>query len=86
MNGFPIITALTFLPLIGGVVILGFGEQQKCLPRKFALGFSLATLALALALCKAFDAGKADFNSSSGMIGFRRSQCSISSVWTGLGW
>src|SRR5262245_58846608 len=29
MNGFPIITLITLAPILGGLIILGLGEQQK---------------------------------------------------------
>jgi NADH-quinone oxidoreductase subunit M len=50
VSDFPIITAITLLPLIGGLIVVGLGEEQKCLARKLALGFSLASLALAIGL------------------------------------
>jgi len=56
LNGFPIITAITLLPLIGGLIVVGLGEEQKRLARKLALGFSLASLALAIGLWLQFNA------------------------------
>ena len=44
MSDFPIITSITLLPLIGGLMVVGFGEEQKGLARKLALGFSFASL------------------------------------------
>ena len=40
MNGFPILTLLTLMPLIGGLVVVGLGAEQKRLARWLALGFS----------------------------------------------
>lgn len=54
MNGFPILTVLTLLPLIGGIIVAGIHGKQ--LARSFALGFSFLTLALSLALWRSFDA------------------------------
>lgn len=54
MNGFPILTILTLLPLIGGIIVAGLHDRK--LARSFALGFSLLSLGLALALWKTFDA------------------------------
>ena len=50
MNGLPLLTLLTLLPLIGGLVVVGLGAEQKRLARWLSLGFSLGALALALVL------------------------------------
>jgi len=60
VSDFPIITAITLLPLIGGVVVVGLGGEQKSLARKLSLGFSFASLALALVMWKSFDASSGD--------------------------
>jgi NADH-quinone oxidoreductase subunit M len=52
MNGLPMLTLLTLLPLIGGIVVVGL--QDRKLARWMALGFSFATLALTLLLWKSF--------------------------------
>ncbi len=54
MNQLPILTLLTLLPIIGGIIVVG--SQDKQLARRFALGFSFLSLALALGLWKSFDA------------------------------
>ena len=54
MNGLPVLTLLTLLPLIGGLIVVG--TQDKKLARKLALGLSFLSLALALGLWKSFDA------------------------------
>jgi NADH-quinone oxidoreductase subunit M len=64
VSDFPIITAITLLPLIGGLIVVGLGEVRKCLARKLALGLSFASLALAIGLWLQFD-------SSSGELQFR---------------
>ena len=54
MNHLPILTILTLLPLIGGVIVAGI--KDKKLARTLALGLSFLSLALALGLWKSFDA------------------------------
>jgi NADH-quinone oxidoreductase subunit M len=60
VNGFPIITALTLLPLLGGVMVVGLGHDNKKLARALALGVSFISLALTLWLWKAFDAASGE--------------------------
>ena len=55
MSGFPILTIITLLPLIAGIVVAGLGEQKK-LARGIAFISSLLSLALALVLWRSFDA------------------------------
>jgi NADH-quinone oxidoreductase subunit M len=55
MNGFPLITALTLLPLIGGMGVIGLPTDRKQLARRLALGVSLAALALAMVLWTKFN-------------------------------
>jgi len=54
VNQLPILTLLTLLPIIGGIIVVGL--QDKQLARRFALGFSFLSLGLALGLWKSFDA------------------------------
>src|SRR3989454_10059317 len=57
MNGpqnFPILTILTFLPLIGGVIVIGLGVDKKQLARRLSLTFSLVSLGLTLFLWHQF--------------------------------
>jgi NADH-quinone oxidoreductase subunit M len=54
VNGISILTLLTLLPIIGGIIVVGL--QDKQLARRFALGFSFLSLGLALGLWKSFDA------------------------------
>lgn len=58
MNGFPWLTVITLVPLVGGVVVLGLSGRN--LARVTAFGFSLLALALALMLWGKFDSGSAD--------------------------
>jgi NADH-quinone oxidoreductase subunit M len=55
VNGLPVLTFITLLPLIAGVIIAGLGEQKK-LARVVALSSSFISLALALCVWKSFDA------------------------------
>jgi len=56
MNSLPVLTILTFLPLLGGAVVLGLERTQQRLARGLAITVSLLTLALSIALWFAFDA------------------------------
>jgi NADH-quinone oxidoreductase subunit M len=60
MSDFPILTAITLLPLIGGVIVAGFGSEQRRLARNLALGSSSASLTLALVLWKQFNAASGE--------------------------
>jgi len=63
MNSFPFLTVLTCIPLLGGVMIIGLGAEQKRVARKLALAFSFLALALSVTLwCK--------FNPASGDLQF----------------
>lgn len=53
MNSLPMLTIITLLPLIGGIIVVGL--QDKQLARRLALGFSFLSLLLALVLWKSFD-------------------------------
>ena len=61
MNGFPIITTLTLLPLLGAVLVIALGETKGKFARGLALGVSLVSLALALVLWRTFDAASGEF-------------------------
>ena len=54
MNGLPILTVLTLLPLIGGVIVAGIKDKKRA--RNLALGISFLSLTLAVCLWKSFDA------------------------------
>ncbi|MCX6896175.1 MAG: NADH-quinone oxidoreductase subunit M [Verrucomicrobia bacterium] len=56
MNGLPIITILTLVPLVGAAIVAGVGQENKRLARSLAFGVSLLSLGIALALWKSFDA------------------------------
>ena len=59
MNSFPWLTALTLLPLLGGVVVVGMRDQQK-LARKLTLMFSFLSLGVTLLLWKNFNAASGE--------------------------
>jgi NADH-quinone oxidoreductase subunit M len=65
MNDFPIITVLTFLPLIGGLIVVGLPAERKNTARFLSLGFAFVALALALMLW-------GQFKPSSGELQFER--------------
>jgi NADH-quinone oxidoreductase subunit M len=54
MNNFPILSVLTFLPLIGGLIVIGIRAEKKNLARLLSLGIALTALTLALLLWTAF--------------------------------
>jgi len=55
VNELPILTIITFLPLIAGILVAGLGDQKK-LARGLALFSSFVSLALVLMLWKVFNA------------------------------
>jgi NADH-quinone oxidoreductase subunit M len=55
MTGIPLISILTFVPLLGALVVAGVDNGRKGLARGLALAFSLVALALALVLWRGFD-------------------------------
>jgi NADH-quinone oxidoreductase subunit M len=60
MNGWPLLTILTLTPVVGGLLLLGLGKDQKRLARGLALGFSMLALILAGVVWSAFDSGVGD--------------------------
>lgn len=61
MNGFPLITTLTFVPFVGAILLAFIGAKSKTLPRGFALVVSFVSLALALVMWKGFDPSLSGF-------------------------
>lgn len=51
---FPWLSTLTFLPLVGGLLVIGLGRKE--LARGIALAFGLVALAVVLAIWRRFDA------------------------------
>lgn len=56
MEGFPLLSALIWLPLLGGLLTLAFGESRGTQAKGFALLVALLTLALCIPLYTGFDA------------------------------
>ncbi len=56
MSQFPLVSFLTLVPMVGGILLLGLDGQAGPRARRVALGFALAALALALLLWGQFDA------------------------------
>ena len=59
MDGLPLLSALIWLPLVGGLVTLAFGESRGTQAKWFALLVSLLTLALSIPLYTGLDASSA---------------------------
>lgn len=55
MNQFPLITVLTFTPVVGAVALLGLGGHNQRVVRQLTLAFSLAALGLAIFVWTSFD-------------------------------
>jgi NADH-quinone oxidoreductase subunit M len=55
MNGFPLLTVLTFTPVIGAMVLAAMNFQNKEPARRLALGFGIVSLLTAGLLWKRFD-------------------------------
>jgi NADH-quinone oxidoreductase subunit M len=55
MNGFPIITVLTFTPLVGALLVLGIPSGNRVLARTIALVFSALALGWAALMWMSFD-------------------------------
>ena len=60
MNGVPVISVITFLPLFGAIAIIGLRSEQKKLARSLALGFSSLSLALTIFLWTRFNPASGD--------------------------
>src|SRR6266704_6480082 len=54
MTGVPIISILILVPLVGALMVIGLGAEQRKLARSLALGFSFVSLALAVVLWRNF--------------------------------
>ena len=55
MNGFPLITTLTLVPLVGAVLVAGLGRDNAAFARGLAFALGLLSLAMALVMWKSFD-------------------------------
>lgn len=54
-TGLPLLSLLTWSPIVGGIIVLLLGERQRHLAKLAALAFSLLTLGLCIPLYKGFD-------------------------------
>ncbi|NND60413.1 MAG: NADH-quinone oxidoreductase subunit M [Gammaproteobacteria bacterium] len=50
MNGFPLLSTLTWLPIIGGLLVLALARNNDTLPKQVALGTSIVTFAISTLL------------------------------------
>ncbi len=57
MNGFPVLTLLTWTPLVGGLLLLVLGRNPRRPVRSLALAISSITLLLAVGMWAQFDPG-----------------------------
>jgi NADH-quinone oxidoreductase subunit M len=76
VNGFPWLSAVTFLPLAGGAVLLALPSRSRDAARWWALAVTLATFGLSLGVLGSFHAGRAGYQlveqaSWVGALGFR---------------
>lgn len=55
MDGFPILSALTYVPLVGAAIIFFWPKASPQAARWVALGASLVSLALSLVMLAGFD-------------------------------
>ena len=64
MNGFPLLSTLTFLPFLGGLVVMLLPAASGRTAQRVALGFSLGSLALVLGLWLGFNPANGGFQFS----------------------
>jgi NADH dehydrogenase subunit M (EC 1.6.5.3) len=55
MNALPLLTLTIWLPIIGGLVVLASGDQEKTLSKWTALAFAVLTFVVSLGLWTGFD-------------------------------
>jgi len=60
MSDFPILLVLGLIPLVGAVVVAALPAGRDLLAKQLTLGFSLATLAVTIGMCAAFDPHSGD--------------------------
>jgi NADH-quinone oxidoreductase subunit M len=61
MQGFPLLSFLTWLPIAGGLVVLAFGDRGIRAGRWVALGIAVATFIASIPLYAGFDPVRFDF-------------------------
>jgi NADH-quinone oxidoreductase subunit M len=57
MSGLPLVTILTLIPLLGGLLVISLGGRRGSLARRLALACSLAALGSCLVITARFDTG-----------------------------
>ena len=72
MQGFPLLSFLTWLPIAGGLLVLAFGERGIRAGRWVALGIAVATFVASIPLYCGFDVGSFATSSRNICRGFRR--------------
>jgi NADH-quinone oxidoreductase subunit M len=60
MNALPLLTLTIWLPIIGGLVVLASGDQEKTLSKWTALAFAVLTFVVSLGLWLGFDSTTAE--------------------------
>ena len=60
MSDFPWLTTLALVPLVGAAVVAALPAGRDLLAKQVALGFSLVTLAIDVAIALQFDADSTD--------------------------
>jgi len=63
VNGSHLLTAVTFLPFLGGLLMLFLGEEQKETIRRSALAVSTVTFLVSLGLLAGFQSGPGEYRS-----------------------
>ena len=86
MSQWPLLSLATFLPLVGAAfVLLTRGDNAEAVARNtryVALWTSFVVLVVVLLIWAAFDTTTAEFSSSKGRRGFRRSALNFTSALT----
>ena len=70
MQGFPLLSFLTWLPIAGGVLVLLFGDRGIRAGRWVALAIAVATFAASIPLYCGFDASSSRTSSPKACPGF----------------
>ena len=79
MQGFPLLSFLTWLPIAGGIVVLLFGDRGIQAGRCVALATAVVALLASIPLYTGFDASTSASSSSSGCPGSPR--CIRPTTW-----
>lgn len=59
MHAFPLLSLVIWLPIIGGIAVLGSGDKVPDVSKWVALAFAVATFLVSIGLWIGFDAGTA---------------------------